>query len=286
MTEQQTREEMCNGGIAYKEFIHNILDTRGRFVCGNEYHERHHIVPRCLGGNDDEENLIDLYAREHFIAHMMLAKENPDNRQLTLAWHLMTNVKTKHQQRYCVTPDEYEEARLAYIQTITGDNNPSKSDEVRRKKSVAIKGEKNHNYGKPRSETTRKKISKAHQGKIFSAETRKRISESKSGENNPNYGKSFSDERRKKISESAKACRTKEWKEAHSGKNSPSAKKIIRLSDGTVYEYMGQAGQENGMSAQAIRRRCKQQKGFMYYDEYLTQQNNRKELINEQESGI
>lgn len=281
MTERQTPEEIHSNNVTYKEFIGNILDSRGRFACGDEYHERHHVVPRCMGGSDDEDNLIDLYAREHFIAHMMLAKENPDNRQLILAWHLMTNVKTKHQQRYCVTPDEYEEVRLAYIQTIIGDNNPSKSDEVRRKKSEAIKGERNHNYGKPRSETTRKKISEAHQGKILSTETRKRISESKSGENNPNYGKSFSDERRKKISESAKACRTKEWKDAHSGKNSPSAKKIIRLSDGIVYEYMGQAGQENNMSAQAIRRRCKQRKDFMYYDEYLTQQNNREELINE-----
>ena len=29
--------------ITYQDFIQNILNTRGRFNCGDEYHERHHI---------------------------------------------------------------------------------------------------------------------------------------------------------------------------------------------------------------------------------------------------
>lgn len=265
----------------YAEFIQNILNIRGRFNCGGEYHEKHHILPRCIGGTDDENNLIDLYAREHFIAHMLLAKENPDNKKLILAWHMMTNVKTDCQQRYQVTPEEYEKARIAYIQMMTGENNPSKSEETRRKKSEAIKGAKNHNYGKPRSETTRKKISEAHKGKKVSDETRKRISESKTGENHPNYGKHHSEETRKKMSESAQAWHTEEWKEAHRGKNSPSAKKIIRLSDSIIYEYMGQAAYENNLSVSTMRRRCKQHKDFMYYNEYLTLQNDLEELINE-----
>lgn len=31
--------------LTYKQFIDNILRTRGRFNCGEEYHERHHILP-------------------------------------------------------------------------------------------------------------------------------------------------------------------------------------------------------------------------------------------------
>lgn len=47
----------------YDKFIQNILDTRGRFgIPEGEYKERHHIIPRCIGGTDDEGNLIDLYA--------------------------------------------------------------------------------------------------------------------------------------------------------------------------------------------------------------------------------
>ena len=43
----------------YKEFINSILESRGRFACGGEYYERHHIIPKCIGGTNDEENLID-----------------------------------------------------------------------------------------------------------------------------------------------------------------------------------------------------------------------------------
>ena len=274
--------------VTYTEFIQNILNTRGRFACGNEYHEQHHIIPRCLGGTDEEDNLIDLFAREHFIAHKMLAEENPDNKKLILAWHIMTNVKTKKQQRYEVTPEEYEEARIAYSQIMIGENNPSKSETTRRKKSEAIKGEKNHNYGKPRSESTRKKISEAHKGKIVSEETCKRISASKTGKNNPSYGKHRSDECRKKMSESAKARRTEEWRKKHQGANNPSAKKIIRLSDKMIYGCIKQAADENHVSYSIMRKYCKQHNNFMYYDEYLTQQNdsNMENKINEQESCI
>jgi len=38
------------------------------------YVERHHIVPKSLGGSDESINIIHLTAREHFIAHFLLAK--------------------------------------------------------------------------------------------------------------------------------------------------------------------------------------------------------------------
>ena len=63
--------------MMYREFIDNILQTRGRFNCGDEYHERHHITPKCMSGANDENNLIDLFAREHFEAHRLLALDNP-----------------------------------------------------------------------------------------------------------------------------------------------------------------------------------------------------------------
>jgi hypothetical protein len=38
----------------------------------NDGLEVHHILPRCLGGNNKKENLTALTPREHFIAHTML----------------------------------------------------------------------------------------------------------------------------------------------------------------------------------------------------------------------
>ena len=161
----------------YEEFIQNILDTRGRFGCGDEYHERHHITPKCMGGNNEEENLIDLYAREHFIAHKLLAQENPNNKSLVYAWSCMAFPNTRAQQRYELTPEEYEEARKAL--------------------SVAMSGRK-------LSQETKEKLRQARLGFVNSEESRKRMSEAHSGEKAYWYGKHLPDTARQKISAAQK----------------------------------------------------------------------------------
>lgn len=147
--------------ITYEEFIQNILDTRGRFACGDEYHERHHIIPVCLGGGDEKENLIDLYAREHFEAHRLLALENPDNEKLIYAWACMSWVENDSMDRYQLTPKEYEETKVAYSQMM-------------REKML---GENNPMYGQTHSEEARKKISKAAIQRCNAPERRQQLSE-------------------------------------------------------------------------------------------------------------
>lgn len=39
-----------------------------------EYYEKHHILPKSLGGTDDEDNLVLLTSREHFLCHYLLVK--------------------------------------------------------------------------------------------------------------------------------------------------------------------------------------------------------------------
>ena len=257
---QETKEK--NEVITYNEFINNILNTRGRNGCGDEYHETHHIVPKCMGGDNGKDNLIDLFAREHFVVHRLLALENPENEKIVRAWSMMAFPKSKlhNNARYQLTPEEYEEARIALSlvarKAMTG---RTLSEETRKRISQSLKGHDGYtkgkhlsddtkkkisdaNIGKNVSEETRKKIgdihrgkklseehrqklsishmgykrtaesiektSAAHRGKTVSEETRKKMSEIMKirmvGENNPNYGKPRSDETKRKISESNK----------------------------------------------------------------------------------
>ena len=55
-----------------------------------EYGEKHHIIPRCIGGTDSEENLVKLYPEEHYLAHQLLVKMHPGNIKLIHAMHMMT----------------------------------------------------------------------------------------------------------------------------------------------------------------------------------------------------
>lgn len=83
----------------YEKIYKSLIDKR-RNNKPKEYSEKHHIVPRCLGGTDDSENLIYLTAREHYLAHYMLCKIYPTNRKLWHAFGGMSWWKSKHQERY------------------------------------------------------------------------------------------------------------------------------------------------------------------------------------------
>jgi hypothetical protein len=53
----------------YKELISQAVQR----ATVDGYKEQHHIVPKSLGGLDDNSNLVALTAREHFVAHCLLA---------------------------------------------------------------------------------------------------------------------------------------------------------------------------------------------------------------------
>jgi hypothetical protein len=62
-----------NYAAAYDRLISR---ARGRNRHG--YMERHHVLPKCMGGTDEKGNLVLLTAKEHFIAHKLLARMHPD----------------------------------------------------------------------------------------------------------------------------------------------------------------------------------------------------------------
>lgn len=54
--------------------IYDSLITRAVEVLSTAdvYYEKHHIVPKCLGGLDNKDNLALLTASEHFLTHQLL----------------------------------------------------------------------------------------------------------------------------------------------------------------------------------------------------------------------
>lgn len=63
----------------YQWHYEKLIETRrNRSLKEDEYYERHHIIPRSLGGSNSSENLIKLTAREHFLAHWLLKRMYKD----------------------------------------------------------------------------------------------------------------------------------------------------------------------------------------------------------------
>jgi hypothetical protein len=58
----------------YMKWYNNLVNHRKNNAAFNTYVEQHHIIPRCLGGSNNRDNLVKLTAREHFICHYLLTK--------------------------------------------------------------------------------------------------------------------------------------------------------------------------------------------------------------------
>lgn len=245
----------------YEEFINNILENRGRFNCGDEYHERHHIIPRCIGGSDDEDNLIDLYAREHFIAHKLLTQENPDNDKLVYAWNMMSSTKNTKQQRYELTPEEYEEVKKKFAKVhskkFSGENHPMYG--------IHRYGENAPMYGKHHSDETRAKMREAAKNKLpMSEERRQKLRESMLGKKNHNYGKHPSNETREKMSKAKEGVYLGENNPNYGnhklvGENNPRAMIVMCIETKQVYGATTIASENTGVNKTGIRKCCSQQ---------------------------
>ena len=82
---------MTTKGISMNYQKHyNLLIERAKNRNLEGYKERHHIVPCCMGGTDERDNLVELTAEEHFVAHQLLVKMYPDHDGLKWAAVLMT----------------------------------------------------------------------------------------------------------------------------------------------------------------------------------------------------
>lgn len=116
---------------------------------------RHHIIPRFMGGTDDESNYVTLNVTDHFEAHKILA-ENISIEYEVGAWASLNLLK-----RYWI--GDYDEIRDKISKSVTGEKNGmygkhhtiSAIEKIRRAES----GSNNHFYGKHHTDETKEILS-------------------------------------------------------------------------------------------------------------------------------
>jgi len=160
----------------YTKIYFNIIDiAKSRTIAG--YVEKHHIIPKSLGGDNSTNNLVKLTAREHFICHWLLSKmcqATTDRNKMIYALYCMRRGSAKHQ-RYTtnITSRVYEKLKGQFVvseitrQKISHSNKGKlKSTKYKVYMSNRMKGELNHFYGKTHTDSVKEKISKASKNRI------------------------------------------------------------------------------------------------------------------------
>jgi hypothetical protein len=128
----------------YRKIYFDIVENR-KIIPYQGYTEKHHILPRSLGGNDSNDNLVELSAKEHYICHLLLTKMYPANSRehfkMVKAFIMMLTCTSNNQSRF-ITGSRYQKLReqFSIIQ------------------SLSQSGEGNSQYGKQKTEEEKNKI--------------------------------------------------------------------------------------------------------------------------------
>jgi hypothetical protein len=171
---------MCAGlniVMNYKRLYDRIIDKSTSFKRkkgdGN-YYERHHIIPRAIGGSDTIENFVLLTAKEHFVCHHLLTKftTGSDKMKMCFAfWAMCNQLSGDVQRHYKVNAATYQYAKQQFAKSNSkkhkGKKIAQKNVDLLRERMIANnpmkgrKGSKNPLFGLSRPEHVKQKIREA-----------------------------------------------------------------------------------------------------------------------------
>jgi hypothetical protein len=163
------------------------------------YFERHHIVPKSLGGSHDKSNIVELPAKAHFVCHHLLTKMTTDQDKIKMI-HAFWRMIHAPQHSQPITAKVYqvikEERAKALSKEMQGKNNKfygkKHSNDTKQIMSQKAK-QRVEEYGAPIGGFRKGNKSWNTGLSKNSSSVLKKLSESRKGENNPMFGRSGKD---------------------------------------------------------------------------------------------
>jgi NUMOD3 motif len=180
-------------------YFNIIQRAKSRILSSDIYTEKHHIIPKSLGGSNAKDNIVVLTGKEHAICHLLLIRmtEGTAKRSMACAaWRMMFKSDVTSGRHY-ISTRLYESTKIEMAKAVSYRSSQYRHSEETKKKIADSK------IGKARDITPewREKIRQSQIGskkQPCSPERKQKISEAKTG---VNLGPQ-SMEHRRKVSES------------------------------------------------------------------------------------
>lgn len=193
----------------YIKIYNEIIDrAKSRILEPHIYTEKHHILPKSMGGSNSIKNTVILTAKEHYLCHFLLTRIYPNNLKMIRAFWMICNGSKKD--RPNTNSKMYQIAKEEFSAIMKGKaffKGKKHSEESNRKNSEAHKGKtswigrkhkeesrikmSNSALGRKQSEEVKRRISQSKLGVKYTQEHRNNISKAKQGINNPMFGKKW-----------------------------------------------------------------------------------------------
>ena len=96
----------------YRSWYNNIVEKAGgRDASGFIHLEKHHIIPKSLGGTNDKYNIVSLTPREHFICHILLTKFTTGKEKRKMWFAVSSFLRSNKHQKRILSSRQYQIAR-------------------------------------------------------------------------------------------------------------------------------------------------------------------------------
>lgn len=150
----------------YTKCYYSIIErAKSRDLPKETYTERHHIIPRSLGGANDPTNLVRLTAKEHRLAHILLPRMTVDPIHTKSMWYalwMMLRTKNKNQNRKISKGSMFELAKIEVAKNSSQlHKGKTVSKETREKLSKSCQGRESAFKGKTHSESSKKSLAES-----------------------------------------------------------------------------------------------------------------------------
>lgn len=223
----------------------------------NTYMEVHHIVPKSVGGSNEKSNLVVFTGKEHFIAHLLLTKIYPDNYKIVAAFILMTGRLEGRK------ADGYKAYRELLSKAFSEQNKKLFCTPEAREASSKIAKEiwEREGYKEKATKAMNERFTPEYRAKLSAAQKRANekpgVLEGRMERLRPHMGKSTPESRAKISKANKKRASTPEWKQflrdSYKTSKFNRSKKVLDLSDGTVYDSGRKAAAAKGIKYGAVK---------------------------------
>lgn len=103
-----------NKHMNYKHIYDQLCSRSQSRIWTKFTYEKHHIIPKSMGGSDRKSNIAILTPREHALAHLLLVRFLTGKHKAQMVFALKTMISYRNKHRGQLTTRQYETLRKSF----------------------------------------------------------------------------------------------------------------------------------------------------------------------------